>query len=143
MRRSCLHVVWSLMWLSVASAQDASNPSERTLLDRIYFDVSATSLSADARATLDAVATVLHREAETVVHLAGHTDPSGRRWANVLLSRARAEAAKAYLVSLGVSSDRVSTAGHGSAVPIDPTPARNRRVDVYVIRAARTEAHQK
>ena len=94
MRRSCLHVVWSLMWLSVASAQDASNPSERTLLDRIYFDVSATSLSADARATLDAVATVLHREAETVVHLAGHTDPSGRRWANVLLSRARAEAAK-------------------------------------------------
>jgi outer membrane protein OmpA-like peptidoglycan-associated protein len=69
--------------------------------------------------------------------LEGHTDNSGTDKANDELSQKRADAAKAYLVSKGIDTDRLSTAGFGSQQPIADNKtaagkAKNRRVEIKV-----------
>lgn len=51
------------------------------------------------------------------VTIEGHADPMGKEEANRTLSKNRAEAVKAYLVSKGVKADLISTEGKGSSVP--------------------------
>jgi OOP family OmpA-OmpF porin len=71
--------------------------------------------------------------------LAGHTDNVGKPATNVKLSKARAEAVKAYLVKVGVATDKVITEGWGSNKPIasNKTPQgrqKNRRVEFKIIK---------
>lgn len=71
--------------------------------------------------------------------LSGHTDNVGNAAANVKLSKARAEAVKAYLVKVGVDTDKVITEGWGSKKPVasNKTPQgrqKNRRVEFKIIK---------
>jgi outer membrane protein OmpA-like peptidoglycan-associated protein len=71
--------------------------------------------------------------------LSGHTDNVGKPATNVKLSKARAEAVKAYLVKVGVATDKVITEGWGSNKPIasNKTPQgrqKNRRVEFKIIK---------
>jgi outer membrane protein OmpA-like peptidoglycan-associated protein len=71
--------------------------------------------------------------------LSGHTDNVGKPATNVKLSKARAEAVKAYLVKVGVDTDKVITEGWGSKKPVasNKTPQgrqKNRRVEFKIIK---------
>jgi outer membrane protein OmpA-like peptidoglycan-associated protein len=72
------------------------------------------------------------------VVIEGHTDSTGSVRNNQVLSTARAESVKTYLVANGtLSSSKIRAAGHGSSRPIAPNEtavgrAQNRRIDVII-----------
>jgi outer membrane protein OmpA-like peptidoglycan-associated protein len=68
------------------------------------------------------------------VSIEGHTDSTGKAETNQKLSEKRAGSVKTYLVSKGISADRLVTSGHGSEMPIEDNKtaagrAKNRRVE--------------
>ena len=71
------------------------------------------------------------------VRIVGHTDNTGSDAINNPLSVNRAQSARDYLVSRGVSSSRISIDGRGSREPIadnatEAGRARNRRIDLFL-----------
>ncbi len=109
----------------------------RARLDTVYFDFDKADLRADARATLEANAEWLRRNPSARVQVEGHCDERGSVQYNLALGERRAESAKRYLQSLGVSGARVSTISYGEERPVDPGHgedawARNRRAEFVV-----------
>jgi outer membrane protein OmpA-like peptidoglycan-associated protein len=82
---------------------------------------------------------VLEANPTMVIEIHGHTDSIGSDAYNQTLSEKRAQSAKDYFVSKGISADRLATKGMGEQDPIatNETPegrAENRRVEFNVIR---------
>ncbi len=117
-------------------ATPASSP-----LKEIYFEFDRYNLRADARETLKANAAWLKANPSARVQIEGHCDERGTDEYNLALGARRAQAAKDYLVELGISADRLSTISYGEEIPVcrEQTEAcwqRNRR-DRFVIVPAR------
>ena len=85
---------------------------------RVFFGYDQYNLTAQAQSTLRKQAEWLIANPSVTVQLAGNADERGTREYNLALGARRAEASKAYLVSLGVSADRVRTVSHGKERPI-------------------------
>ena len=90
-----------------------------------------------AEQTLDQVASALHAQPELLVEIQGHTDSIGSDSYNLNLSRKRAEAVKAYLVSKGLAHSSLTAQGYGKTKPIASNAtaegrAQNRRVEFVV-----------
>jgi OOP family OmpA-OmpF porin len=99
----------------------------------LEFDFGKTTIRAKSYTTLDKVATLLVNK-NFSLKLAGHTDNVGSESANMKLSKDRAEALKAYLVSKGANPSRIEATGYGETQPIasNKTAAgrqKNRRVE--------------
>ncbi|MGH9561728.1 MAG: OmpA family protein, partial [Terracidiphilus sp.] len=75
----------------------------------VYFDLDKSDLRADAREALTKDAEFLRSYPQVRVSLEGHCDERGSTEYNLGLGQRRAEAAKNYLISLGITSDRVET----------------------------------
>ena len=86
---------------------------------RVFFDYNQYTLTAEAQSTLARQAAWLKEYPETRVLLAGNCDERGTREYNLALGARRAEAARAYLVSLGVDASRITTVSYGKERPID------------------------
>ena len=85
---------------------------------RIFFGYDQYTLNAQSQATLRKQAEWLIANPSVAVQLAGNADERGTREYNLALGARRAEASKAYLVSLGVAADRLKTVSHGKERPI-------------------------
>ncbi len=85
---------------------------------RVFFGYDQYSLTPQAQATLRQQAEWLIANPTVAVQLAGNADERGTREYNLALGARRAEAAKAYLVSLGVAASRLDTVSHGKERPI-------------------------
>jgi peptidoglycan-associated lipoprotein len=85
---------------------------------RVFFGYDQHTLSSQAQATLQRQAQWLSDNPAVAVQLAGNADERGTREYNLALGSRRAEAAKAYLVSLGVDSGRLRTVSYGKERPI-------------------------
>jgi len=109
------------------------------ILDRVNFEFASAQLSPDSYGVLRDVARTLEANPDIkVIEIGGHTDNVGSGGANLRLSRARAKAVRAYLISQGVSSKRLSTKGYGESMPIDTNETeagryQNRRVEFVVV----------
>jgi outer membrane protein OmpA-like peptidoglycan-associated protein len=102
---------------------------------KLNFQRGSAELTAQGQANARSFAQALSdpRLAGGAFEIIGHTDATGSTELNQHLSKARAEAVKAYLVQQGVDGARLATKGVGSselAVPNDPGAAANRRVEV-------------
>ena len=84
----------------------------------IYFDFDRYSLRMDARETLKANAQWLRSNPSVRVMIEGHADERGTAEYNLALGAQRAQAAKDYLVTLGISPDRFSTISYGEELRI-------------------------
>ena len=86
---------------------------------RVFFAYDQYTLTPDAQATLARQAAWLKEYPETRVLLSGNCDERGTREYNLALGARRANAAKSYLVSLGVDASRVTTVSYGKERPVD------------------------
>lgn len=107
---------------------------------RVSFDTGKWELDDTARGRLELVARHVVAEASiTAVYVDGYTDDTGRRAANLELSRRRAEAVSRFLEAQGVAADLITTRYHGSRYPVasgrsTTARAQNRRVTVRLER---------
>ena len=85
--------------------------------DRVFFDLNNSELSQEGRQTLDKQAAWLKRYPAVRVTLEGHCDERGTREYNMALGARRANAARAYLVALGVDTGRIQTVSFGAERP--------------------------
>jgi OmpA-OmpF porin, OOP family len=100
----------------------------------INFDVDKATLRPESMGTINQIKQVLNDNPDLKFEIDGHTDSSGNAAHNLTLSQQRADAVKAELVTLGISSGRLTTKGYGDTKPIsdNSTPegkANNRRVE--------------
>ena len=85
--------------------------------DRVFFAFNESTLSPEARATLDRQAAWLKKYSNIKVTVEGHCDERGTREYNLALGERRATAVKNYLVADGVSAGRVKTISYGKERP--------------------------
>jgi peptidoglycan-associated lipoprotein len=89
------------------------------VLNDVYYDFDKSTLSAEAKQTLAENATQLKDAGSMAVTIEGHCDERGTNAYNLALGEKRANAAKDYLVSLGVDAGRVTTISYGEEKPFD------------------------
>ena len=100
--------------------------------DRIFFATNKSSLTTASRATLRKQANYLRKNKDLNVTIEGHADERGTREYNLALGERRANAAKDYLMTYGISGKRISVISYGKEKPVNPasTPlawSQNRR----------------
>ncbi|HXX20829.1 MAG TPA: peptidoglycan-associated lipoprotein Pal [Candidatus Acidoferrum sp.] len=83
-----------------------------------FFDLDKSDLRDDARAALTKDAEFLRSYPQVHVSIEGHCDERGSTEYNLGLGQRRAEAAKNYLISLGISADRMETTSWGKERPV-------------------------
>ena len=88
--------------------------------DRVFFATNKSSLTTAARATLRKQATYLRKNKNLNVTIEGHADERGTREYNLALGDRRANAAKDYLMTQGISASRITTISFGKERPVDP-----------------------
>ena len=100
--------------------------------DRVFFATNKSSLTTASRATLRKQATFLRKNKKLNVTIEGHADERGTREYNLALGERRANAARDYLMTYGISGKRISVISYGKEKPINAssTPlawSQNRR----------------
>ena len=108
--------------------------------NRVFFAFDRFDLSSDAQSTLSRQAAWLKSYPEARIRIEGNCDERGTREYNLALGARRANAAKDYLVGLGVDASRITTISFGKERPIDPrsTPeawALNRNSTTVIVGA--------
>lgn len=103
--------------ISSASLDDLNRNSP---LKPVFFELDSSDVSAPGKAVLEENAAVLKRYGTWAVTIEGHCDERGTAEYNLALGERRALAARAYLVSLGISADRLRTVSYGKEFPFDP-----------------------
>lgn len=110
-----------------------------TLAGRIIeFDSGSANIRSASIGLLNEIAQRIAALGTKTVEVIGHTDNAGNPNNNLILSRARAEAVKAYLIQKGIASERILTNGLGDAQPVadNETPegrTRNRRIEFRIV----------
>lgn len=89
-------------------------------LQPVFFALDSAELDETARATAMANAEILRQNASWIVTIEGHCDERGTPEYNLALGERRAAAVKAFLVSLGISPDRIRTVSYGNEFPFEP-----------------------
>ena len=87
--------------------------------DRVFFATNETVLTTASRETLRKQAAWLRKNSDINVVLEGHADERGTREYNLALGERRANSAKDYLMTYGISSDRISVLSYGKEKPVD------------------------
>jgi outer membrane protein OmpA-like peptidoglycan-associated protein len=105
------------------------------VLEGVSFLSGSAKLTLSSQAPLDRVVAALRERPDLRVVIEGHTDNVGSREANIRLSKARADAVGAYLVSKGIDPSRLGSIGLGPDQPVASNDtaegrARNRRVQL-------------
>ncbi len=106
--------------------------------DTIYFDTDKYNIDAEDQSALQSQAQYLAQYSNARATVEGHADERGTREYNLALGERRANAAKNYLVSLGVSAARINTVSYGKERPKatgsnEAAYAQNRRAVTVVL----------
>ena len=104
----------------------------------IYFDTDQYNVDAEDSAKLQTQARYFAQYSNVTFTIEGHADERGTREYNLALGERRANAAKNYLVSLGIPAERIRTLSYGKERPValgsdESSWAQNRRAATVVI----------
>lgn len=107
--------------------------------DRVFFEFDSSELGGEARSALEKQAAWMKKFGGVRITIEGHADERGTREYNLALGERRANAAKDYLVALGINPARVNVISYGKERPAalghnDTAWAQNRRA-VSVVNA--------
>src|SRR3984893_15570827 len=106
-------------------------------LKPIFYDYDSSELNGAAQTALNENAALLKKYPTWAITIEGHCDERGTGEYNLALGERRAVTARAYLMSLGISADRLKTVSYGKEFPFDPGHddgafAKNRRAHFVV-----------
>jgi OOP family OmpA-OmpF porin len=109
--------------------------NQTVTLEDIHFEFNSAKLTPGARNSLERVVRALRSQPGSNVEIAGHTDNRGNDAYNLKLSRERAQSVRSFLVSQGISADRLAAQGYGETQPVGSNStelgrAQNRRVEI-------------
>ncbi|MEK2644035.1 OmpA family protein [Bdellovibrio sp. BCCA] len=125
--------------LSGASSDLRKNTKFITLSQNIRFNVASTELSPSSRRALDEIANEIKKTEDSFgrIRIEGLTDPTGDAERNQQLSQRRADTVRNYLISRGVSEEKLEAVGKGpvnnNTMASAAQNARDRRVDFEII----------
>ena len=111
---------------------------ESKLLKDIYFDFDNYDIRPQDVGIVKENTTLLMKYPNVKIQIEGHCDERGTVEYNLALGERRANSAKKYLLSLGISADRISTISYGKERPFDPGQneeawAKNRRAHFVIL----------
>ena len=100
--------------------------------DRVFFATNKSTLTTASRDTLRKQAAWMRKQKKVSVSVEGHADERGTREYNLALGERRANAVKDYLMTYGISGNRISVISYGKERPVNSgsTPlawSQNRR----------------
>ncbi|HNU58359.1 MAG TPA: OmpA family protein [Aquaticitalea sp.] len=110
-------------------------------LNPIYFDFDKSNITSQAAFELDKLVQIMNKYPEMVIDVTAHTDSRGSDAYNLGLSDRRAKTTVQYVISKGISSNRISGAGKGEAEPkvncgnncTEAEHQQNRRSDFVIV----------
>jgi OOP family OmpA-OmpF porin len=105
------------------------------VLEGVFFDNNKATLKPESFPVLDKAAIGMKDWGDVKIEVAGYTDSVDSDEHNMKLSQSRAETVRDYLISKGISADRISAKGYGESSPIadnatEEGRAKNRRVEL-------------
>ena len=105
----------------------------------ILFDTGKASIKFESAEILSQIINVLKKYPNSRFRIEGHTDSTGKKAKNMILSQNRADAVKVYLIQGGIASERLESVGYGPDKPIASNKTRkgralNRRVEINLIK---------
>ncbi len=114
------------------------DPAKTFVLDNVEFDFGKANLRPESYKTLDDLVEFLQRKSTEKIELGGYTDNIGNEAKNRALSLERAKSIISYLISKGISEDRLTAKGYGSQSPIEDNSTesgrqKNRRTEVKIL----------
>jgi outer membrane protein OmpA-like peptidoglycan-associated protein/tetratricopeptide (TPR) repeat protein len=92
--------------------------AEKIELNTIYFDFDKSNIKAEAAFELDKLVQIMNKYPEMTVSIESHTDSKGPSSYNQRLSERRAKTTSQYVISKGIDSTRLSSAGKGESSPV-------------------------
>jgi outer membrane protein OmpA-like peptidoglycan-associated protein len=113
-------------------------PAKTITLENVYFDFNKSTLKEASPKALDDLVDFMKLKTTLVIEIAGHTDNIGDVHYNKILSQARAESVRNYLIKKGIAPERLIAKGYGDELPIagnedDEGRQKNRRTEVKII----------
>jgi peptidoglycan-associated lipoprotein len=116
-----------------STATPASSP-----LKDVFFEFDRYDLRSDARDILRGNADWLKKNPSARVEIEGHCDDRGTNEYNLALGAKRSQAVKDYLMTLGISTERLSTISYGEEIPVckdqsEDCRGKNRRARFVVV----------
>jgi OOP family OmpA-OmpF porin len=123
--------------LAALKAEETERGLVMTLQEGVLFEYNKAELKSGAMRNLEPLVTFLREHPERTLVIEGHTDSTGSDSYNQELSQRRAEAVRNFLVSNGITGDRIVARGYGESYPVtvNTTEAgrqQNRRVEVVI-----------
>jgi Outer membrane protein and related peptidoglycan-associated (lipo)proteins len=110
----------------------------KILLTNVFYEVDSWELKKESMQELNNLADLLFSDKDIVVEIGGYTDSTGTAEYNLTLSEKRALSVVNYLISKGISSDRLKYKGYGNAFPVGDNITSegrklNRRTEAKII----------
>jgi len=123
---------------STSSIQPGSQAALEQIGNRVFFGFDRFDLTPKAQDVLRQQAAFLKEFPGTSIRIEGHCDERGTREYNLALGARRANAARDFLIGLGVDGSRISTISYGKERPLDPRSteeawALNRRATTTLV----------
>lgn len=119
------------------NAKDLDALNRESPFQPVFFGFDSAEVDSGAQTALNTNAELLKRYPSWTITIEGHCDERGTAEYNLALGERRALAARNYLVSLGITADRLRTISYGKEFPFDPGHneeawAKNRRAHFVV-----------
>ena len=119
------------------NARSLDELNRESPLQPVYYALDSADVGADMQGTLTKNSEILRQYPSWVVTVEGHCDERGTAEYNLALGERRAQAARAYLISLGIPAERIKIVSYGKEFPFDPGTteeayAKNRRAHFVV-----------
>jgi OmpA-OmpF porin, OOP family len=113
--------------------------AETVVLEHLIFEQGNAVIQKNSYEELDALVNLMEENKTMVIQLEGHTDNLGTPRANMDLSEQRVLAVKNYLISEGISKNRIKTKAYGGTQPLKTNAssearAANRRVEMRILK---------
>src|SRR2546428_9806496 len=111
---------------------------QRGYLQDAFFSFDESTLPPDAQTALTTSANWVEKKPQYSLLIEGHCDERGTEQYNLALGDRRANAAKEYIVALGIDGNRIRTVSYGEERPFDPGHdeaawAKNRRAHLVIV----------